>query len=107
MTPLSLLEMAPLSEMMPLQIAPLSEMAPMSILEMAPLSELAPLEPATVVPLPRTSELHELPQCNSLDQLPTTPVLSNVDHHSSDANPPVCGTRCTPNPTLTNRSLST
>ena len=54
--PLSHLEMAPLSEMMPLH------MAPLSVLEMAPFSEMASLEMAPllwpVVPLPRTAVPH-------------------------------------------------
>jgi hypothetical protein len=63
MTPLPLLMMSTLSEMMPLQMEPLSEIAPLSILAMAPLSEMPPMEVAplrTVVPLPRTCHLQNL-----------------------------------------------
>jgi hypothetical protein len=71
MAPLSLLEMAPLSKMMPLH------MAPLSVLEMAPISEVASLSvvplDSTARPVPRTGHLQNLGAMFGLS--PTMPAV--------------------------------
>ena len=99
--PLSLLEMEPLSKMMPLY------MAPLSFLEMAPLSEVASLSVGpvhcTAGPFPRTCHSQKL--CSTLDPSPTIAHVSYDPYSSSGRHPRASCTRCTSSPGPASRNL--
>ena len=101
--PLSLLEMEPLSKMMPLY------MAPLSFLEMAPLAEVASLSVrpvhCTAGPFPRTCHSQNLHLHSTLGSAPTIARFSYEEASASGRQLLASCTRCTSSPAPASRNF--
>ena len=105
MMPLSLLEMEPLSKMMPLY------MAPLSFLEMAPLAEVAsrswrcrPVH-CTAGPFPRTGHSQNLHLHSTLGHAPSIARFSYEQASASGRELLPSCTRCTSSPAQSSRNF--